>query len=283
MPYILALDQGTTSSRAIVFDRDGSIRAVAQREFAQIYPQPGWVEHDPMEIWASQFGVMAEVLAKAGLSAADIAAIGITNQRETTILWERASGKPVANAIVWQDRRTAPDCDALREAGHASMIARKTGLVIDAYFSGTKLKWLLDHVPGARERARRGELAFGTVDSWLVWHLSGGAAHVTDASNASRTMLYDIHRGEWDDELLALLDIPRDVLPEVVASSGICAEADVLGTRIPIAGIAGDQQAALFGQACLEPGLAKNTYGTGCFLLLNTGRKAVRSENSLVS
>ena len=283
MSFVLALDQGTTSSRAIVFDRAGVVRAVAQREFAQAYPQPGWVEHDPLEIWATQSGVMAEALAKAGIGGSDLAAVGITNQRETTILWERASGKPVANAIVWQDRRTAPDCDALREAGHAPMIARKTGLVIDAYFSGTKLKWLLDHVPGARDRARRGELAFGTVDSWLIWHLSGGAKHVTDASNASRTMLFDIHRGDWDDELLALIDVPRAVLPEVVSSSGACAEADVLGTQVPIAGIAGDQQAALFGQACLEPGLAKNTYGTGCFLLLNTGRKAVASKNNLVS
>jgi len=283
MSFVLALDQGTTSSRAIVFDRAGVVRAVAQREFAQAYPQPGWVEHDPLEIWATQSGVMAEALAKAGIGGSDLAAVGITNQRETTILWERASGKPVANAIVWQDRRTAPDCDALREAGHAPMIARKTGLVIDAYFSGTKLKWLLDHVPGARDRARRGELAFGTVDSWLIWHLSGGAKHVTDASNASRTMLFDIHRGDWDDELLALIDVPRAVLPEVVSSSGACAEADVLGTQVPIAGIAGDQQAALFGQACLEPGLAKNTYGTGCFLLLNTGAKAVASKNNLVS
>jgi len=283
MSFILALDQGTTSSRAIVFDRSGSIRAVAQQEFAQLYPQPGWVEHDPMEIWATQSGVMAEALAKAGIGAADIAALGITNQRETTVLWERATGKPVAKAIVWQDRRTAPDCDALRAAGHAALIARKTGLVIDAYFSGTKLRWLLDHVPGARARAKRGELAFGTVDSWLVWQLSGGAAHVTDASNASRTMLFDIQRGDWDDELLALLDIPRAVLPKVVASSGICAEASVQGARVPIAGIAGDQQAALFGQACLRPGLAKNTYGTGCFLLLNTGRKAVASKNNLVS
>ena len=282
MSFVLALDQGTTSSRAIVFDREGAIRALAQREFAQIYPQPGWVEHDPMEIWGTQASVMAEALAKAGLAAADIAAIGITNQRETTLLWERATGRPVANAIVWQDRRTAPDCDALREAGHAPMIARKTGLVIDAYFSGTKLKWLLDHVEGARARALRGELAFGTVDSWLIWNLSRGAAHVTDASNASRTMLFDIQRGEWDDELLALLDIPRAVLPKVVPSSGRCAEAAVL-SNVPIAGIAGDQQAALFGQACLEPGLAKNTYGTGCFLLLNTGRKAVASRNNLVS
>jgi glycerol kinase len=283
MSFVLALDQGTTSSRAIVFDHAGAIRAVAQREFAQIYPQPGWVEHDPMEIWATQSGVMVEALAKAGIAASDIAAVGITNQRETTLLWERATGKPVANAIVWQDRRTAPDCDALRAAGHAAMIARKTGLVIDAYFSGTKLKWLLDHVPGVRARAVRGELAFGTVDSWLIWNLSGGAAHLTDASNASRTMLFDIQHGDWDEELLALLDIPRAVLPKVVSSSGRCAEAAVQGASVPIAGIAGDQQAALFGQACLEPGLAKNTYGTGCFLLLNTGRKAVASKNNLVS
>jgi glycerol kinase len=281
--FVLALDQGTTSSRAIVFDHAGAIRAVAQREFAQIYPQPGWVEHDPTEIWATQSGVMAEALAKAGIAASDLAALGITNQRETTILWDRKSGKPVANAIVWQDRRTAPDCDALRAAGHAAMIARKTGLVIDAYFSGTKLKWLLDHVPDARARAARGELAFGTVDSWLIWNLSGGAMHVTDVSNASRTMLFDIHRGEWDEELLALLDIPRSVLPTVVPSSGHCAEAEVLGTAVAVAGIAGDQQAALFGQACLEPGLAKNTYGTGCFLLLNTGTRAVASKNNLVS
>jgi glycerol kinase len=281
--FVLALDQGTTSSRAIVFDRAGSIRAAAQREFAQIYPQPGWVEHDPMEIWASQSGVMAEALAKAGIAASDLAALGITNQRETTILWERASGRPLANAIVWQDRRTAPVCDRLREEGHAETIARKTGLVIDAYFSGTKLKWLLDHIPGARERAARGELAFGTVDSWLVWNLSGGSTHVTDASNASRTMLFDIHRGDWDEELLALLGIPRSVLPAVVQSSGSCAEADVLGSRVPVAGIAGDQQAALFGQACLESGLAKNTYGTGCFMLLNTGATAVTSKNRLLT
>jgi glycerol kinase len=283
MSFVLALDQGTTSSRAIVFDHAGAIRAVAQREFAQLYPRPGWVEHDPMEIWATQQGVMGEALARGGIAAVDIAALGITNQRETTILWERSTGRPIANAIVWQDRRTAPDCDELRAAGHAPMIARKTGLVIDAYFSGTKLKWLLDHVEGARARAAHGELAFGTVDAWLVWNLSGGAAHVTDASNASRTMLFDIHRGDWDAELLALLDIPRAVLPKVVASSGRCAEARVLDASVPIAGIAGDQQAALFGQACLEPGLAKNTYGTGCFLLLNTGRKAVASKSNLVS
>jgi len=283
MRCILALDQGTTSSRAIVFDQAGSIRASAQQEFRQIFPQPGWVEHDATEIWATQSGVMHEALAKAGVAARDVAAIGITNQRETTVVWERASGRPIAHAIVWQDRRTAPMCDELRAAGHAETIARKTGLVIDAYFSGTKLKWLLDHVPGARARAQRGELAFGTIDSWLVFQLSGGKAHVTDASNASRTMLFDIRRGDWDDELLALLDVPRAVLPQVVASSGICAETLVGGTRIPIAGIAGDQQAALFGQACLAPGLAKNTYGTGCFLLINTGREAVASRNNLVT
>jgi len=283
MSFVLALDQGTTSSRAIVFDHAGAIRAVAQQEFTQHYPQPGWVEHDPTEIWATQSGVLAEALAKAGIEATDLAAIGITNQRETTVLWDRNTGRPVANAVVWQDRRTADTCDALRSAGHAQWIQRKTGLVIDAYFSGTKLKWLLDHVPGARDRALRGELAFGTVDTWLVWNLSGGASHVTDASNASRTMLFDIHRGAWDDELLALLDIPPSVLPTVVASSGICAHAALRGATVPIAGIAGDQQAALFGQACLTPGLAKNTYGTGCFLLLNTGGTAVLSRNNLLS
>ena len=283
MAFVLALDQGTTSSRAILFDRAGSVHAVAQREFAQLFPQPGWVEHDPMEIWASQSGVMAEVLAKAAIAPTDVAAIGITNQRETTVLWERATGRPVANAIVWQDRRTAPLCDALRAAGHETTFTRKTGLVLDAYFSGTKLRWLLDHVAQARSRAERGELAFGTVDSWLIWNLSGGTRHVTDPSNASRTLLFDIHRGEWDDELLALLDVPRAVLPAVVASSGVCAHAALGGAAVPIAGIAGDQQAALFGQACLEPGLAKNTYGTGCFLLLNTGRTAVTSKNHLLS
>jgi len=283
MRCILALDQGTTSSRAIVFDQAGNIHASAQQEFRQIFPQPGWVEHDATEIWATQSGVMHEALAKAGVAGRDVAAIGITNQRETTVVWERASGRPIANAIVWQDRRTAPMCDELRAGGHAEMISRKTGLVIDAYFSGTKLKWLLDHVPGARARAQRGELAFGTIDSWLVFQLSGGKVHLTDASNASRTMLFDIRRGDWDDELLALLDVPRAVLPQVVASSGVCAETLVDGTRVPIAGIAGDQQAALFGQACLTPGLAKNTYGTGCFLLINTGHEAVASRNNLVT
>jgi glycerol kinase len=283
MQFILALDQGTTSSRAIVFDESGTIRASAQQEFRQIFPHPGWVEHDATEIWATQSGVMHEALAKANIAGADIAAIGITNQRETTVVWERASGRPIANAIVWQDRRTAGLCDELRAAGKAQLIAEKTGLVIDAYFSGTKLKWLLDNVPGARQRAARGELAFGTIDSWLIFHLSGGTAHVTDASNASRTMLFDIRRGDWDDELLRLLDIPREVLPTVVASSGICAHTVLDGVSVPVAGIAGDQQAALFGQACLSPGLAKNTYGTGCFLLLNTGKEAVASRNRLVT
>ena len=283
MRYVLALDQGTTSSRAIVFDATGAIRASAQQEFRQIFPEPGWVEHDATEIWATQSGVMYEALAKAGVTARDIAAIGITNQRETTVLWERASGRPVANAIVWQDRRTAPLCDELRAAGKAELIAQKTGLVIDAYFSGTKLAWLLDHVPDARARAARGELAFGTIDSWLVYQLSSGKAHVTDVSNASRTMLFNIRRGEWDDALLRMLDIPRSVLPRVVASSEVCAQTVVDGVPIPIAGIAGDQQAALFGQACLAPGLAKNTYGTGCFLLMNTGSEAVASHNRLVT
>jgi glycerol kinase len=283
MSFVLALDQGTTSSRAIVFDRQGGIRALAQREFEQHYPQPGWVEHDAGEIWATQSAVMDEAIEKAALSGADVTAIGIANQRETTVLWDRATGMPVARAIVWQDRRTADTCDALRAAGHEGLFAHKTGLVLDAYFSGTKLKWLLDHVDGARARAERGELAFGTVDSWLIWKLSRGAAHVTDASNASRTLLFNIHTGDWDDELLALLDIPRAVLPSVVASSGVCAECRVGDAMVPIAGIAGDQQAALFGQACLSPGMAKNTYGTGCFLLLNTGREVVLSRNRLIS
>jgi glycerol kinase len=283
MAFVLALDQGTTSSRAIVFDEFGAVRAIAQREFRQIFPQPGWVEHDPTEIWATQSGVMHEALAKADLSARDIAAIGITNQRETTVLWERASGRAIANAIVWQDRRTAPLCDALRAQGKSEMIAATTGLVLDAYFSGTKLKWLLDNVPGARARAARGELAFGTIDTWLAWHLSGGSAHVTDASNASRTLLYDIHAGQWSDAMLELFDVPRSVLPRVVPSSGVAAHARLGDVDVPIAGIAGDQQAALFGQACLSPGLAKNTYGTGCFLLMNTGNRAVASRNNLIT
>jgi glycerol kinase len=283
MSYVLALDQGTTSSRAIVFDHAGTVRAAAHAEFRQIFPQPGWVEHDPMEIWATQSGVLYQVLAKAGIGAADVAAVGITNQRETTVLWDRATGQPLANAIVWQDRRTASLCDRLRADGHAALFAEKTGLVLDAYFSGTKLKWLLDNVPGARDRAARGELAFGTIDTWLVWNLSGGTAHVTDPSNASRTLLFNTRTGAWDDELLDLLDIPQEVLPRIVRSSGICAEATIGGAAVAIAGIAGDQQAALFGQACHAPGLAKNTYGTGCFLLLNTGRKSVVSTNNLLS
>ncbi|HQU48315.1 MAG TPA: glycerol kinase GlpK [Casimicrobiaceae bacterium] len=283
MTYVLALDQGTTSSRAILFDAKGAVRASAQREFRQFYPQGGWVEHDATEIWATQSGVLHEVIAKAGIAARDVAAIGITNQRETTVLGERASGHPVAHAIVWQDRRTAPRCDALRAAGHAPAFLAKTGLVLDAYFSGTKLEWLLDHVPGARERARRGELAFGTIDTWLLWNLTGGRVHATDPSNASRTLLYDIHRGAWDEELCALLGVPHEVLPSIVPSSGVCGEAVIEGAAIPIAGIAGDQQAALFGQACHAPGLAKNTYGTGCFLLMNTGTRPVASSNRLLT
>ena len=283
MRYVLALDQGTTSSRAILFDRSGTPCAVAQQEFPQRFPEPGWVEHDAIEIWGSQAGVMHEVLAKANASARDVAAIGITNQRETTVVWDRATGRPIANAIVWQDRRTAPMCDALRAEGKESSFAERTGLVLDAYFSGTKLKWLLDNVPGARERAHRGELAFGTIDSWLIWQLTGGRVHATDPSNASRTLLFDIRRGAWSDELCAALDVPPSMLPKVVRSSGVCAETAIDGVAVPVAGIAGDQQAALFGQACLEPGLAKNTYGTGCFLLLNTGPDAVASRNSLVT
>jgi glycerol kinase len=283
MPFVLALDQGTTSSRALVFDGGGAVRGIAQREFRQIYPEPGWVEHDPTEIWATQSAVMYEALAKAGITGRDVAAIGITNQRETAVLWERATGRPLTNAIVWQDRRTAATCDALRAAGHEATFTAKTGLVLDPYFSGTKLKWLLDNVPLARARAARGELAFGTIDSWLVWQLTRGGVHVTDPSNASRTLLYDIHTGSWDDELLSLLEIPRAVLPRVVPSSGAVATAALGGVSVPIAGIAGDQQAALFGQACDLPGLAKNTYGTGCFLLLNTGARAVASKNRLIT
>ncbi|CAG0982333.1 glycerol kinase [Burkholderiales bacterium] len=283
MSCVLALDQGTTSSRALVFDATGSVRATAQQEFRQIFPEPGWVEHDATEIWATQAGVMREAIAKAGIAAREIAAIGITNQRETSVLWERDTGRPMANAIVWQDRRTAPICDALRAAGHADTFRRKTGLVLDAYFSGTKLKWLLDRIPGARERARRGELAFGTIDSWLVWNLTQGRVHATDPSNASRTLMFDIHRGAWDDELCALLDVPREVLPAIVPTSGVCGTTTIDGVEVPIAGIAGDQQAALFGQACHAPGLAKNTYGTGCFMLLNTGTRAVASGNNLLT
>jgi len=279
--FILALDQGTTSSRAILFDRDGAIAGIAQQEFAQHFPHPGWVEHDADEIWQSQLAVARQVLQEKGLTAKDVAAIGITNQRETTVLWDRKTGEPIAHAIVWQDRRTASICDTLRDAGKADVIQQKTGLVLDAYFSCTKVQWLLDNVKGARGRAERGELAFGTIDSWLVFKLS--KRHVTDPSNASRTMLFNIHTQQWDDELLALLNVPASLLPEVVPSSGVVAETDVLGASIPIAGIAGDQQAATFGQACHAPGMAKNTYGTGCFLLMNTGAQAIASRNNLLT
>ncbi|NMG45526.1 glycerol kinase GlpK [Aromatoleum toluvorans] len=285
MSWLLALDQGTTSSRAMVFDASGRVCGTAQKAFAQHFPQPGWVEHDPDEILATQLDCARAALADAGIEAQALAGIGITNQRETTILWERASGRALAPAIVWQDRRTAAACDRLRAAGHAELVRARTGLELDAYFSATKLAWLLDNVPGARARARAGELAFGTVDSWLVWHLSGGALHVTDPGNAARTMLFNIHACDWDDELLALFDIPRALLPRIVDSSGVCGETrvDVLGAAVPIAGIAGDQQAATFGQACFTPGMAKNTYGTGCFLLMNTGDEAVASANRLLT
>lgn len=285
MSVILALDQGTTSSRAIVFDHAGGIKAVAQREFAQIFPQPGWVEHDPEEIWATQIAVAHEAMACARVTARDVAAIGITNQRETTIVWDRATGQPLCNAIVWQDRRTAAACDALKTRGLEARVAEKTGLVLDAYFSGTKLAWILDNVPEARARAAAGRLAFGTVDSWLIWKLSGGAVHVTDASNASRTLLYNLHTGDWDGELLGLLGIPYRVLPRVRASSGVAGEtaAGLFAAHIPIAGIAGDQQAALFGQRCVTPGTVKNTYGTGCFMLMHTGERPVPSRNKLLT
>ncbi len=285
MSFILALDQGTTSSRAIVFDERGAIRATAQKEFAQIFPQPGWVEHDPNEIWATQIAVVTEALARAGLKAADVAAIGITNQRETTIVWDRLTGEAVYNAIVWQDRRTAPLCDALKAAGHEGRIAEKTGLVLDAYFSGTKVKWILDHVPDARRRAEAGELAFGTVDTWLIWKLTGGETHATDVTNASRTLFFDIVRGAWDDELLGLFEVPRSLLPQVTSSSAVIAQTagNILSARIPIAGVAGDQQAALFGQRCISPGMVKNTYGTGCFMLMHTGAQPIHSLNRLVT
>ena len=282
--YVLALDQGTTSSRAILFDNEQNIIAVRQREFEQLYPQQGWVEHDPMEIWSSQYGVMNEVVAQSGVDAHDIAAIGITNQRETTILWEKATGRPIYNAIVWQCRRTAPLVDELlSQPGMAEYIKENTGLVPDAYFSATKIKWILDHVPGARERAQAGEILFGTVDSWLVWNLTGGYTHVTDVSNASRTMLFNIHTLQWDEELLELMGIPRSMMPEVKSSSEIYGQTALLGENVPVAGIAGDQQAALFGQLCLEEGDVKNTYGTGCFLLMNTGNKPIVSENQLLT
>lgn len=288
MRYLLALDQGTTSSRAIIFDSAGRICAMEQREFQQYFPRAGWVEHDAEEIWQSQLEVAVGALLKAKLAAGDIAAIGITNQRETTVLWERATGKPVAPAIVWQDRRTADTCEALRKAGHEAAVSARTGLLLDPYFSGSKLSWLLHHGPAAGElyrRAQAGELAFGTIDSWLVWKLSDGRCHVTDASNASRTLLYNIHSNQWDEDLLALFDIPRAVLPEVCASSAVVGEASAhwLGAPLPIAGIAGDQQAATFGNGCLTPGMAKNTYGTGCFMLMNTGTQAVRSTHRLLT
>ena len=291
--HILALDQGTSSSRSIVFDAQGRIKAMAQREFRQIYPRPGWVEHDPMELWQTQLATAHEALAKAGLNANEVATIGITNQRETTVVWNRKTGAPVYNAIVWQDRRAEPTCAALREQGLEPTFRAKTGLILDAYFSGTKLKWILDTVPGARAAAQRGELAFGTVDSWLMWQLTGGAddnarqhaVHATDVSNASRTLLLNVRTNAWDDELLALLDIPRDVLPAVHPSSHHfgATRADIFGAAIPIGGVAGDQQSALFGQACFKAGLAKNTYGTGCFMLMHTGAQFQTSGNGLIT
>ncbi len=283
--YILALDQGTTSSRSILFDHHGNIISTAQKEFKQIFPQPGWVEHDAEEIWNTQFGTMNHSLAQANITMKQIAGIGITNQRETTVVWERSTGKPICHAIVWQDRRTASLCDELKTKGYGALIQQKTGLVIDAYFSGTKLKWILDNVNGARAKAEKGELAFGTIDSWLVWNLSGGALHLTDVSNASRTMLFNIHTCQWDDELLNLLTIPKNILPQVEASSKVYGTTSqkISETPIPIAGIAGDQQAALFGQLCTQPGMVKNTYGTGCFMLMNTGTKAITSKNNLLT
>ncbi|MBF0785975.1 glycerol kinase GlpK [Muribacter muris] len=284
--YIIALDQGTTSSRAVLLDKNANIVEVAQREFTQIYPQAGWVEHNPMEIWSSQSSTLNEVVAKAGISADKIAAIGITNQRETTIVWEKETGKPIYNAIVWQCRRTADFCETLKANGHEAYIRQTTGLVVDPYFSGTKVKWILDNVEGARERAKRGELLFGTVDTWLVWKLTQGRSHVTDYTNASRTMLFNIHTKQWDDKMLELLDVPREMLPEVRNSSEIYGQTNIGGmggVRIPVAGIAGDQQAALYGHLCVEQGQAKNTYGTGCFMLMNTGDKAVQSQNGLLT
>ncbi|MEY2840493.1 MAG: glycerol kinase [Pseudomonadota bacterium] len=290
MAYLLSLDQGTSSSRAIVFNHQGELVAMAQREFTQHFPQPGWVEHDALEIWQSQLATAREALRKAGLSAAQVHAIGITNQRETTVLWDRQTGQPLGRAIVWQDRRGEARCQALREAGHAELIRQRTGLVVDAYFSATKLAWMLENIPGARARAERGELAFGTIDSWLLWQLTGGstaqgAVHATDVSNASRTMLFNIDNQQWDDELLALLNIPRSLLPEVNPSSHVFAKThtDMLGSAVPIAALAGDQQSALFGQTCFKPGLAKNTYGTGCFMLTHTGTQRCPSEHGLIT
>ncbi|KIQ54317.1 glycerol kinase GlpK, partial [Meiothermus taiwanensis] len=285
MPYILALDQGTTSSRAIVFDLEGRPQAMAQQEFMQHFPQPGWVEHDPLEIWQTQLRVAQEAIQRAGIQPGEIVALGITNQRETTVLWERATGRPVHRAIVWQDRRTAPICDELRKEGYEALFRQKSGLVLDAYFSGTKVKWLLQNVPGLRERARKGELCFGTIDSWLIYNLTGGRVHATDVSNASRTLLFNLHTLRWDEELLGILGLPEALLPEVRPSAGLFGETlpELFGAPIPIAGVAGDQQAALFGQACFSPGMAKNTYGTGCFLLMHTGQERVASQNGLLT
>jgi glycerol kinase len=283
--FLLALDQGTTSSRAIIFDDDGAIVASAQQEFHQHYPLPGWVEHDPVEIWETQVGVATLALKNAGLGSGDIAAIGIANQRETTVVWERATGRPICNAIVWQDRRTAAVCDRLRADGHEPLIRSKTGLVPDAYFSGTKIAWILDHIPNARKMAEQGRLAFGTIDSWLIWNLTAGARHLTDCSNASRTMLFNIHTGGWDDELLRILNVPRAILPEIRSSSEVYSEthSPAFPVPIPIGGAAGDQQAALFGQMCTGPGMVKNTYGTGCFMLMNTGTTPIASANQLLT
>ncbi|RFM27847.1 glycerol kinase GlpK [Deminuibacter soli] len=283
--YILALDQGTTSSRAILFDKHGEIKAVAQKEFTQLFPQPGWVEHDPNEIWSSQAGVAAEATVKIGANGTNIAAIGITNQRETTIVWDRESGEPIYNAIVWQDRRTAPFCEQLKKDGHSATIAAKTGLVIDAYFSASKIRWILDNVAGARAKADAGQLAFGTVDTWLVWKFTRGRKHVTDVTNASRTMLFNIQTQQWDEELLQLMNIPASMLPEVKQSSEIYGETatTIFATKIPIAGIAGDQNAALFGQMCIDNAMVKNTYGTGCFMLMNIGSKFIASKNNLLT
>jgi len=285
MTYILALDQGTTSSRAVLFHHDGAPVAMAQQEFPQYFPKPGWVEHDGLQIWQSQKNAMLAVLQKAGVSPHHIHAIGITNQRETTLVWDRKTGQPIAPAIVWQDRRTAPACEVLQQQGHGPSIQQATGLVLDAYFSATKIAWLLDHVPGARQKAEDGQLAFGTMDSWLIWQLTGGRVHVTDASNASRTLLFNLHTQAWDPVLLKRFNIPAAVLPQVVPSSGVLALTDpeCLGVSLPIAGVAGDQQAALFGQACFQPGMAKNTYGTGCFMLMNTGHQPVKSKHKLLS
>lgn len=281
--FVLAIDQGTTSSRAILFDKNGNIQAVEQKEFTQVYPKPGWVEHDANEIWNTQLKVVQDVIKNNGISIDEVAAIGITNQRETAVIWDKNTGEPIHNAIVWQDRRTASICDQLKADGMEPYIKENTGLVIDAYFSGTKVKWLLDNVPGARQKAINGDLLFGTIDSWLVWKLSGGTTHITDYTNASRTLLYNIKKLEWDKKMLEVLDVPESVLPEVKASSKVYAHTKLLGGNIPIAGIAGDQQAALFGQACLTTGMAKNTYGTGCFMLMNTGTKAVTSQFGLLT